>query len=81
VFLGVKDGQRVMLTAYPASVSRLSRKCGILDLSQSYGLPRPVTGIDLPFLTGNIVGKIFVSTVDLVEPGLTGLMNFIIFHV
>jgi hypothetical protein len=45
MFLGNWRGRGVRLIALPPSLSRLFRQCGIINISQSYRPPRPVTGI------------------------------------
>jgi hypothetical protein len=50
-FRGVKCSRCVGLTTLPPSISRLSRQCGILNISQSQRPPRPVTRMALLYFT------------------------------
>jgi hypothetical protein len=61
-------GLCVGLTALQPSMSRLSRQCGILNISQPYRPPRPVTEIALLFINHCIVkvtNKLFETRVKL----------------
>jgi hypothetical protein len=66
----------VELTISPPSVSRLSRKCRSLDVSQPYGPSWPVTGIALFYLLGVGERRKFVSISNFRQPGVEGTEKF-----
>jgi hypothetical protein len=49
-FWGAEGGRRERLTNHTVIVSRMSRQCGILNISQHYRPPRPIWGITLVYL-------------------------------
>jgi hypothetical protein len=70
-FCEVEGGRRARLKTSSPSASRLSRKCGILDVSQLYRPPRPVTRIAL-IITNNSVALVRERTIPTERPPLVG---------
>jgi hypothetical protein len=61
---GVKRGRCLGLTTLPPCVSRLSRQCGILNISQPCRPPWPVTGTVLIFKHEVFLDKVSCTPVE-----------------
>jgi hypothetical protein len=71
IFLGVKCSQHVRLTTSLPCVSRLSGKCGILDISQPYRPPLPVTEIDSYTFSTHTSRNTIYNNTDFCEQWIT----------
>jgi hypothetical protein len=75
MFLGIERGRCLRLTTLPPSESRLSRQCGIVNISQPYRSPKPVAGIALLYVTllySTIIIITRKSSLPLVSTGTRG---------
>jgi hypothetical protein len=63
--IGVMGDRRVRLKTSPPSVSRLSKKCGNVDISQTYGPPWPVAAVPLPFSIYVVILSTIINSSDI----------------